>query len=144
MWNASADAPVNAIRWVGSWVWRSTKATWVSSCRTWRSRAGPASDGRRYGGRARLPAKRFERELVKGWLHQPEAPSGDGLALTHGAGADSETALLRAVAEELSAAGLWVLRFDLPFRQVRPHGPPFPAQAARDREGAQRATEALR
>ena len=37
-----------------------------------------------------------------------------------------------------------VLRFDLPYRQERPHGPPFPAQAARDREGIRRAVEALR
>jgi predicted alpha/beta-hydrolase family hydrolase len=36
------------------------------------------------------------------------------------------------------------LRCDLPFRQQRPKGPPFPAQAARDREGLRRAVEALR
>ena len=28
-----------------------------------------------------------------------------------------------------------VLRYDLPFRQERPHGPPRPVDAARDREG---------
>jgi predicted alpha/beta-hydrolase family hydrolase len=28
-----------------------------------------------------------------------------------------------------------VLRYDLPFRQDRPHGPPRPSDAARDREG---------
>jgi len=41
-------------------------------------------------------------------------------------------------------AGVVTLRCDLPFRQQRPKGPPFPAQAARDREGLRRAVEALR
>jgi predicted alpha/beta-hydrolase family hydrolase len=92
----------------------------------------------------KLPAKLFERERVRGWLHEPAASSGDALAITHGAGADSDTTLLRAVAEAFCAGGWWVLRFDLPFRQERRHGPPFPAGAARDREGARRAVEALR
>jgi len=39
---------------------------------------------------------------------------------------------------------MWVLRYDLPYRQQRPHGPPFPAQAARDREGIAQAAKALR
>ena len=33
------------------------------------------------------------------------------------------------------AANLEVLRYDLSFRQERPHGPPRPGDAARDREG---------
>ena len=37
-----------------------------------------------------------------------------------------------------------VLRCDLPFRQSRPDGPPFPAMAARDREGLRRAVDVLR
>jgi predicted alpha/beta-hydrolase family hydrolase len=91
-----------------------------------------------------LAVTRFERELVKGWLHQPEASSGDGLVVTHGAGSDCESPLLRAVAEAFMQAGLWVLRIDLPYRQERRHGPPFPAQAARDREGLRLAVQALR
>jgi uncharacterized protein len=92
----------------------------------------------------KLSAKRFERELVKGWLHEPDSPSGDGLALTHGAGSNCEAPLLKAVAEVFAQAGMCVLRFDLPYRQVRPHGPPSPAHAAGDREGIGRAVEALR
>jgi len=88
--------------------------------------------------------KRFDSELVKGWLHEPPEPSGDGLAITHGAGSDCEATLLKALGDAFAEAGLWVLRFDLPYRRDRPHGPPFPAQAARDREGIQRAVEALR
>ncbi len=104
-------------------------------------------DGKRYGGKVKLPVKRFERELVQGWLHEPHEPDksgGDGLAITHGAGFDCEAPLLKAIAEVFADAGLWVLRFDLPYRQQRRHGSPFPAQAARDREGIERAVQALR
>jgi predicted alpha/beta-hydrolase family hydrolase len=90
------------------------------------------------------PAKRFERELVKGWLHEPDAPGGQCLVLTHGAGSNCEAPLLKALAASFAEAGIWVLRFDLPYRQERPHGPPFPAQAARDREGLRQAARAVR
>ncbi len=88
--------------------------------------------------------KRFEHELVKGWLHEPPAPNGDGLAITHGAGSNCDAPLLKAIAEAFQEAGIWVLRFNLPYRQQRPHGPPFPAQAARDREGIVQAVASLR
>jgi uncharacterized protein len=78
--------------------------------------------------------KHFERELVRGFLHEPEHPTGDGL----------DTALLKALAEAFAKAGVVTLRCDLPFRQQRSKGPPFPAQAERDREGLRRAVEALR
>jgi predicted alpha/beta-hydrolase family hydrolase len=52
--------------------------------------------------------------------------------------------LLTAVASAFADAGYLVLRCDLPFRQSRPFGPPFPAMAERDREGLRRAVEALR
>ena len=57
------------------------------------------------------------------------------LLLTHGAGSNRNAPLLVAVANAFSAAGVEVLRYDLPFRQDRPHGPPRPGDAARDREG---------
>jgi predicted alpha/beta-hydrolase family hydrolase len=82
--------------------------------------------------------------MVRGFLHEPEHPDGTGLVITHGAGSNSDTVLLRAVAEAFSHAGVTVLRCDLPFRQQRPKGPPFPAQAAKDREGLRRAVEAMR
>lgn len=88
--------------------------------------------------------KHFERELVRGYLHDPARANGEGLVITHGAGANSDTPLLRAVAEAFARAGVTVLRCDLPFRQQRPKGPPFPAQAGRDREGLRRAVEAMR
>jgi predicted alpha/beta-hydrolase family hydrolase len=88
--------------------------------------------------------KHFERELVRGFIHEPEHPNGNGLVITHGAGSDSDTSLLKAVADAFANAGVVTLRCDLPFRQQRPKGPPFPAQAERDREGLRRAVEALR
>lgn len=81
---------------------------------------------------------------VRGFLHEPVQPGGDGLVLTHGAGANCQSKLLIAVAEAFADSGYMVLRCDLPFRQSRPHGPPFPALAARDREGLRRAVEVVR
>jgi uncharacterized protein len=81
---------------------------------------------------------------MRGWLHEPETASGRGLVITHGAGSNCESPLLRAVAEAFAGAGYYVLRCDLPYRQLRAKGPPFPAMAARDREGLRRAVEAMR
>jgi len=57
------------------------------------------------------------------------------LILTHGAGSNRNSPLLVAVANAFEQAGLRVVRYDLPYRQERPHGPPRPGDAARDREG---------
>jgi predicted alpha/beta-hydrolase family hydrolase len=43
--------------------------------------------------------------------------------------------MLVALAEAFARHQIEVLRYDLPFRQQRAHGPPRPADAARDREG---------
>jgi predicted alpha/beta-hydrolase family hydrolase len=59
----------------------------------------------------------------------------ESLILTHGAGSNRNAPLLVALANALSESGTYVLRYDLPFRQERPHGPPRPGDAARDREG---------
>jgi predicted alpha/beta-hydrolase family hydrolase len=81
---------------------------------------------------------------VRGFLHESSQPNGDALVLTHGAGTNCQSKLLIALAGAFADAGYAVLRCDLPFRQSRPHGPPFPALAARDREGLRRAVEVLR
>jgi len=87
----------------------------------------------------------FSGELaVQGFLDVPVHENGDSLVLTHGAGANCESQLLVAVGNAFAEAGFNVLRCDLPFRQVRPHGPPFPGGAARDRDGLRRAIAALR
>jgi uncharacterized protein len=80
---------------------------------------------------------------VRGYIHVPQNPSGDGLVLTHSAGSNCNAPLLVAVAGALCNVGLTVLRCDLPFRQLRPHGPPLRDQK-RDQEGLRRAIEVLR
>ena len=81
---------------------------------------------------------------VRGWLHTPDAPNGDALILTHGAGSDSTAPLLVALSETFSGQGYLVLRCDLPFRQERRTGPPFPGNAERDRKGVGNAVAVLR
>jgi predicted alpha/beta-hydrolase family hydrolase len=81
---------------------------------------------------------------VRGFLHHAQSSSGAALALTHGAGSNCQAPLLLAVANEFAAAGITVLRFDLPFRQSRPGGPPRPGDAALDRDGIRAAAAALR
>jgi len=81
---------------------------------------------------------------VRGFLHVPENSTGDVLILTHGAGANCQSPLLVALADGFCEAGLTVLRCDLPFRQVRPHGPPPRGSAERDQAGLRCAVEAMR
>lgn len=81
---------------------------------------------------------------VRGFLHVPESPTGDGLVLTHGAGANCQAPLLVTLARALCDAELTVLRCDLPFRQLRPHGPPMRGSAERDQEGLRRAIAAMK
>jgi predicted alpha/beta-hydrolase family hydrolase len=91
-----------------------------------------------------LPTKPFERDLVRGWLHEPVTPRRQGLVITHGAGSHCGSPLLLAIAEAFAGEGFHVLRCDLPYRQERPAGPPPPGSAERDREGLRRAAQAMR
>jgi predicted alpha/beta-hydrolase family hydrolase len=86
----------------------------------------------------------FESGGVRGVLHTPTRPNGDAFALTHGAGSNCNAPLLQILSRRFTEEGYTVLRYDLPFRQQRPKGPPFPAAAARDREGVGLAVAALR
>ncbi len=89
---------------------------------------------------------------VRGFLHRPTNPNAnssqnlgeDGLVLTHGAGANCNAPLLVELANQFSAAGLIVLRCDLPFRQARPHGPPPRGSAERDQQGLRAAIASMR
>jgi predicted alpha/beta-hydrolase family hydrolase len=94
------------------------------------------------------PATRFFHPsldpAVRGWLHVPDAPNGDALILAHGAGSDSTAPLLAVLSEAFSGQGYLVLRCDLPFRQERRTGPPFPGNAERDRKGVGNAVAVLR
>jgi predicted alpha/beta-hydrolase family hydrolase len=86
----------------------------------------------------------FAVEEVRGFLHRPPDAAPAGLVLTHGAGGNCNSRLLVAAADAFEAAGLCVLRCDLPFRQKRPSGPPSPSGAAADRAGLRAAVEAMR
>jgi predicted alpha/beta-hydrolase family hydrolase len=77
-------------------------------------------------------------------LHVPPDPGSDCLILTHGAGANCDTPLLIALADAFCASGMTVLRFDLPFRQLRPHGPPPRGSAERDQQGIRAAVATMR
>ena len=81
---------------------------------------------------------------VRGFLHSPASPNGDALILTHGAGSNCNAPLLVALAESFAVHGFAVLRCDLPFRQERRTGPPFPGNAERDRAGLRNAVVAMR
>jgi len=81
---------------------------------------------------------------VRGWLHRPDVDRGDALILTHGAGGNCNAPLLVGLAETFCGHGYVVFRCDLPYRQQRPTGPPFPGQAERDREGLRNAVAAIR
>ena len=86
----------------------------------------------------------FETTGIRGILHRPDAGNGHALLLTHGAGSNCQAPLLVRLSRAFESAGYLVLRYDLPFRQLRPKGPPFPAAAERDREGIARAAELVR
>src|SRR5260221_8794341 len=81
---------------------------------------------------------------VRGLLHSPANANGDALILTHGAGSNCTAPLLVALSETFAAHGYVVLRCDLPFRQERRTGPPFPGNAERDRAGLRNAVEVFR
>jgi len=82
--------------------------------------------------------------FVRGLLHRPRTPNGDGIVLTHGAGSNCQSPLLIALAETFAAAGFIVLRCDLPYRQDRPYGPPGPGDGKRDRAGLKNAVGVLK
>ena len=81
---------------------------------------------------------------VRGFLHRPARPTGDGLVLTHGAGGNAKAGLLVALADLFAEAGFTILRCDLPFRQKRSYGPPRPGDSSHDREGLKNAVAEMR
>ena len=81
---------------------------------------------------------------ARGFLHSPANAIGDALVLTHGAGSNCNAPLLIALSEIFAENGYSVLRCDLPFRQKKATGPPFPGNAERDRDGLRNAVMAVR
>jgi uncharacterized protein len=81
---------------------------------------------------------------VRGFVHRATRADADVLVLTHGAGANCQAPLLKALAEAFCSSGVTVLRCDLPFRQMRPHGPPMRGSGERDQDGLRAAVVAMR
>ncbi len=81
---------------------------------------------------------------VRGFLHTPLTSENIGLILTHGAGANCNSPLLLALADAFCTSGWTVLRCDLPFRQLRPYGPPSRGSAERDQQGLRAAVASMR
>jgi uncharacterized protein len=86
--------------------------------------------------------ERLEKPGIRGWLHQPEKVKA-AMLLSHGAGGDGQAPLMVAVAKAFCEAGYCTLRWDLPFRQLRPRGAPG-GSGERDREGIRQAAQELR
>jgi predicted alpha/beta-hydrolase family hydrolase len=61
----------------------------------------------------------------------------ESILLTHGAGSNRNAPMLVALAKAFGEVEIEVVRYDLPFREERPHGPPRPGDAARDQAGLQ-------
>jgi predicted alpha/beta-hydrolase family hydrolase len=93
---------------------------------------------------ARWDREFAEPPMIRGFRHRPTAGPVAGIVLTHGAGGNYDSPLLVALCDVFAARGLTAVRCDLNYRQKRPKGPPSPSGAALDRQGLERAVEALR
>jgi predicted alpha/beta-hydrolase family hydrolase len=71
---------------------------------------------------------------IYGWLHRPAKTAIGAIGITHGAGSNCQSPLLIGVADAFAERGFAALRYNLPYRQARPQGPPS-GKAAQDREG---------
>ena len=80
---------------------------------------------------------------VHGFLHLPNGTIDGAIVLTHGAGANCNAPLLITLANSFCVSGFAVVRCDLPFRQLRPHGPPPRGSAERDQQGLRSAVRAI-
>src|SRR6202012_1158599 len=80
---------------------------------------------------------------VRGFVHGQLDSDQDCLVLTHGAGSNCNAPLLVALSDAFCAVGWTVLRCDLAFRQLQPHGPPRNS-AERDQQGLRAAVASMR
>ncbi|GAB3129409.1 dienelactone hydrolase family protein [Tsukamurella serpentis] len=81
------------------------------------------------------------------WLsiHDPDAGTDvrATLVLAHGAGGDRDATMLRLLGDELAGRGVRTVRIDLPFRRLRPKGPPSPSGQPADRAAFAEAVRTL-
>ncbi|SPM29151.1 alpha/beta family hydrolase [Mycobacterium terramassiliense] len=73
-------------------------------------------------------------DQIAGVAHEPGGSPTGVVVLTHGAGGDRDSLLLRQVCDEWARRGWLAVRYNLPYRRRRPKGPPS-GSAAGDRAG---------
>ena len=73
-------------------------------------------------------------EQIAGIAHEPTGKAKGAVVLTHGAGGSRESPLLVKICDEWARRGWLAVRYNLPYRQRRPKGPPS-GSAAKDQAG---------
>lgn len=71
---------------------------------------------------------------IAGVAHEPKGKAKGVVVLTHGAGGSRESPLLVKICDEWARRGWLAVRYNLPYRQRRPKGPPS-GSAAKDQAG---------
>jgi predicted alpha/beta-hydrolase family hydrolase len=71
---------------------------------------------------------------IAGVAHEPKGKAKGVVMLTHGAGGSRESPLLVKICDEWARRGWLAVRYNLPYRQRRPKGPPS-GSAAKDQAG---------
>lgn len=82
-------------------------------------------------------------EQIAGIAHEPKGKPNGVVVLTHGAGGSRESPLLKKICDEWARRGWLAVRYNLPYRQRRPKGPPS-GSATKDRAGVVEAIELAR
>jgi predicted alpha/beta-hydrolase family hydrolase len=73
-------------------------------------------------------------DQIAGIAHEPSGKVKGAVMLTHGAGGSRESSLLTKICDEWARRGWLAVRYNLPYRQRRPKGPPS-GSAAKDQAG---------
>jgi uncharacterized protein len=73
-------------------------------------------------------------DQIAGIAHEPTGKVKGAVMLTHGAGGSRESPLLVKICDEWARRGWLAVRYNLPYRQRRPKGPPS-GSAAKDQAG---------
>jgi uncharacterized protein len=73
-------------------------------------------------------------DQIAGIAHEPSGTAKGAVVLTHGAGGSRESPLLTKICDEWARRGWLAVRYNLPYRQRRPKGPPS-GSAAKDQAG---------
>jgi predicted alpha/beta-hydrolase family hydrolase len=73
-------------------------------------------------------------DQIAGIAHKPTGKAKGAVMLTHGAGGSRESPLLTKICDEWARRGWLAVRYNLPYRQRRPKGPPS-GSADKDQAG---------